>query len=145
MSLSQIWRNAIYDLSCGLSEEAKALLLSMGCGTDACQAQGLYRFAAVAKRPEGVAPRVILRLRATRVRWGHTGVKVDVKSALLEINGLPVAHVKLCTGRDHRKGRKFAGSKRVFVRFDHRGAVKSGGSLSEVLSNDASLASLKKA
>lgn len=146
MSLFQIWRNAASDLSRGLSEEANALLFSMGCGTEAVQAHGLHRFTAKANSPEGVAPRVVLRLRATRVRWRHTGVRVDVKSATLEINGLPVARIKLCTGRDHRKGRNFAGSKRVFVRFDHRGAVKPRGLLSEVLSNDAScFASLKTA
>jgi hypothetical protein len=58
------------------------------------------------------------------MRWGHAGIKVRLNRAVLEMNGLPVARVHLSTRRPHKKGRRFGGATRMFVRFDHASAAK---------------------
>jgi hypothetical protein len=118
-----LWTREWKGLTSGLSEDACELLRSMKIGKDMFRpSAGLFRFS---ERSSQCEPRrVVLRVKATRVRWSHAGVRIAHDSAILEVNGLAVARVKLSTGKSHKKGDRFEGAKNFSLRFDHMGAVK---------------------
>lgn len=118
-----LWTREWNGLTNGLSEDACELLRSMKIGKDMFRSSaGLSRFSEKSSQCE--PRRVVLRVKATRVRWSHAGVRVAHDRAVLEVNGLAVARVKLSTAKSHKKGDRFEGAKNFGLRFDHMGAVK---------------------
>ena len=118
-----LWTREWKGLTSGISEDACELLRSMKIGKDMFRSSaGLSRFSEKSSQCE--PRRVVLRVKATRVRWSHAGVRVAHDSAVLEVNGLAVARVKLSTAKSHKKGDRFEGAKNFDLRFDHMGAVK---------------------
>ena len=107
-----------------LSPDAQALLQRLGMRKEAGLLQGLGRFRA--PRAAFGPIHLVLRLGASKLQWGHAGIKVRLSHAVLEMNGLPVARVQLSTCKPHKKGRRFEGATRLVVRFDHASAAKEG-------------------
>jgi hypothetical protein len=117
------WQREWRELTNGLSEDARELLRSMKIGKDIFPSSGgLSRFSASSVQCE--RRHVVLRVKATRVKWSHAGVRIAHESAVLEVNGLAVARVKLSTAKSHKKGERFEGAKNFSLRFDHASAVK---------------------
>ena len=139
--MKRLWTHALAALSQGLSVEAQELLYSMGFHEDAFSREGLASFAS--KKSLHTCPRITLEVKALQVRWAHAGVRVNLQSTELVVNGLPVATIKLCTDSAHKKGKAYAGLKKFFVRFDHRRAVKKDVPSSDVNSKEASAVLVK--
>jgi len=115
--MTALWTQALDELSQGLSKDALELLHSLWIHKDAFPRPELARYSTGSKGQERA--RFALRVTAKRMRWGHAGVKVSLESAVLEVNGLPVAQIKLSTAKTHKKGARFLGAKAIFVHFDH--------------------------
>ena len=133
--MTALWTREWKGLTSGLSEDACELLRSMKIGKPTfLSSDGLSRFS---DRPSQYEPRrVVLRVKATRVRWSHSGVRVAHDSAVLEVNGLAFARVKLSTAKSHKKGDRFEGAKNFDLRFDHASAVKGEAVESGILVKD---------
>jgi hypothetical protein len=62
---------------------------------------------------------VVIRMEADAIRWNHRGVRIGLKTAVMEVNGVALADIKFVPARPHKKGLRFGGCRRIFVRFDH--------------------------
>jgi hypothetical protein len=130
--MTALWKRTWNDLAKGLSKDALELLNSMRIRRDLFPTSGLSRFASPVPRRDCRA-RFALRVLARRVRWSHAGVRVRHESALLEVNGVPLARVKLSPSKSHKKGSRFEGSKNLFLTFDHGSAVRGEADLSYLM------------
>jgi len=123
------WRRALSTLFAGLGPGERALLASLGVrAQEDRRTSPLLRFGAcggAAAAPAAARPpAAVLRLRTRRLRWSHRGVRLEARTALLELDGLPVARVKFRSDAAHKRGRAFRGRLRHTVLFDH--GAKSG-------------------
>ena len=120
-SLRRLWGDALLHLYSGADGFSKSALRSAGVASEkaALEQSPLSRFSVRCNGAPREIPRVVLRVRARRMRWSHRGVRIFLKQASLEIGGVPVATIKLTTGKPHKRGKKFVGKRRFRVEFDH--------------------------
>jgi len=125
--MTALWKAMLAQLTPGLGDEARRLLHALGQRPGCFPQTGLLKFGRPGAEAGAVGPqRFVLRVRAEGLRWRHSGVSAWVDSAVLEANGLPVALVKLASAKANKKGRRFRGSRRLHLHFDHAASAVKG-------------------